>query len=101
MELRVVGSQDAVRGFALAGVDGEIVESAEALHQALNRALNNDSVGSVLVTEDVVTFDRPYMERLKVRSTVPLLVEIPGASGASADRPPLGEMVRRMTGVKV
>ncbi len=101
MELRVVGSQDAVRGFALAGVAGEIVESAEALRQALNRAFGDAGVGIVLVTEDVATFDRPYMERLKLRRAVPLLVEIPGAAGPSAEHPSLGELVLRMTGVRI
>ncbi|MEA3308010.1 MAG: V-type ATP synthase subunit F [Chloroflexota bacterium] len=101
MELRVVGSQDAVRGFALAGVGGEVVEDAAALRQALSQTLGDAGVGIVLVTEDVAAFDRLYVGRLKLRSTVPLLVEIPGATGPSADCLPLGEMVHRMTGVKV
>jgi vacuolar-type H+-ATPase subunit F/Vma7 len=101
MELWVVGSYDAVRGFELAGVGGESVDSAETLHRALEAALADEAVGIVLVTEDVAALDREYVERLKHHSSVPLLIEIPGPTGASEERPSLGEVIQRTTGVRV
>ncbi len=101
MRMRVVGAEAAVRGFALAGVNGEVVTTAEELHTVLNATLKDDNVGIILVTEDVASLDRDWIDELKVRSTVPLLVEIPGPGGRSPDHPTLGEVVRRTTGVRL
>ncbi|MGC9397856.1 MAG: V-type ATP synthase subunit F [Anaerolineae bacterium] len=101
MRMRVVGAEAAVRGFALAGVGGEIVTTTEELHAALNAALNDESVGIVLLTEDAASLDREWIDEAKVRSTVPLIVEVPGPGGPDSERPALGEVVRRITGVRI
>ncbi|HEC33366.1 MAG TPA: Vacuolar H+transporting two-sector ATPase F subunit [Chloroflexi bacterium] len=101
MKLLVIGNQDAVWGFALAGVRGQIVTTAEELNRALDAALVNKEIGIVLVTEDVADLDRQRVDALRVRSAVPLLVEIPGPGGPRPDRPPLSEVIRRTIGVRI
>ena len=101
MKLLVVGSQDAVWGFALAGVHGQIVRTAEELNHALDAALADQEIGLVLVTEDVANLARQRVDTLMVRSTVPLVVEIPGPAGPRPDRPPLSDVLRRTIGVKI
>ncbi len=101
MKLLVLGNQDAVWGFALAGVHGRIVTTAEELHSALDQALADETVGVVLITEDAADLARQRVDTLKVRSTIPLIVEIPGPAGPSLDRQSLGEMIRRTIGVKI
>ena len=101
MKLLVIGSQDAVLGFDLVGVRGRIVTTAEELNQALDAALADKEVGIVLVTEDVADLARQRVDMLRVRSTVPLVVEIPGPGGPHPDRPPLSEVIRRTIGVKI
>jgi vacuolar-type H+-ATPase subunit F/Vma7 len=53
------------------------------------------------VTEDVAELIEARMEQLKLRSTVPLVVEIPGPEGVSPDRPSLNEMVLSAIGVRL
>jgi V/A-type H+-transporting ATPase subunit F len=101
MKLLVIGNQDAVWGFALAGVRGQIVTTAEELNHAIDAALANKEIGIVLVTEDVANLARQQVDTLMVRSTTPLVVEIPGPEGPRADRPPLSEVIRRTIGVKI
>lgn len=101
MKLMVIGNQDAVRGFALAGVRGQIVTTAEELNQALDAALANEEIGIVLVTEDVANLARQRVDTLMARSTTTLVVEIPGPEGPSPDRPPLSAVIRRTIGVKI
>lgn len=78
MKLLVIGSQDAVWGFSLAGVRGLIAATAEELNRALSEALEDKEVGIILVTEDVASLARRRMDDLMIRTTVPLVVEIPG-----------------------
>jgi len=101
MKLWVIGSQDAVWGFALAGVGGQIAATAEELNQALDAALEDEEVGIILVTEDVANLSRQRVEQAMVRSTVPLVVEIPGPEGPSPERPSLSEVIRRAIGVRI
>ena len=101
MKLLVIGNQDAVQGFALAGVRGQIVTTAEELNHALDTALADEEVGIVLVTEDVAALARRRVDTLMVRSAVPLVVEIPGPEGPRPDRPPLSEVIRRTIGVRI
>lgn len=97
----VIGNQDAVWGFALAGVRGQVVTTTEELNDALDTALAGGEFGIVLVTEDVANLARQRMDTLMIRSTTPLVVEIPGPEGPRPDHPPLSEIIRRTIGVKI
>ena len=97
----VIGNQDAVWGFALAGVRGQIVATADELNCALDAALADEEIGIVLVTEDVADLARRRVDTLRVSSAVPLVVEIPGPAGPRPDRPPLSEVIRRTIGVRI
>lgn len=101
MRVLVIGSQDAVWGFALAGVHGEIATTPEELLQALDTALADKEIGIVLITDDVADLARQRVDRLIARSTVPLVVEIPGPGGPSPDKASLSEVLRQTIGVKL
>ncbi len=101
MKVWVVGHPEAVLGFSLAGVDGKAVQNAEQANRAIDEALAAKDVGIVLVTKDVARLMRPRMDHLKLHSTVPLIVEIPGPEGMPPDEPSLSEMVLRAIGIKL
>jgi V/A-type H+-transporting ATPase subunit F len=101
MEMLVIGHPEAVQGFALVGVHGKAVRTPEQVDAALDEALRTPNVGIVLVTQDVAALIEERMEQLRLRSTVPLIVEIPGPGGVRADRPPLSELIRRAIGVRI
>ncbi len=101
MKVWVVGHPEAVLGFSLAGVDGKAVQDAEQASRALDEALAMKDVGIVLVTKDVARLMQARMDDLKLHSTVPLIVEIPGPEGVSPDEPSLSEMVLRAIGIKL
>lgn len=101
MKILVIGNQEAVLGFSLVGVHGMAVSTASEADQALDEALSTDDTGIVLVTEDVAELIEARMEQLKLRSTVPLVVEIPGPEGVRPDRPSLNEMVLSAIGVRL
>jgi V/A-type H+/Na+-transporting ATPase subunit F len=101
MKVQIIGNSAAVLGFSLAGVQGQAVSTAAETNQALDDAMSTDDIGIVLVTEDVAKLIVPRMDQLKLRSTIPLVVEIPGPKGMPADQPSLGEIVFRAIGIKI
>jgi V/A-type H+-transporting ATPase subunit F len=101
VKVLVVGHPEAVLGFSLAGVDGRPVLNAEQANRSLDEALRAKDVGIVLVTKDVARMVQARMDDLKLHSTVPLIVEIPGPEGVSPDEPSLSEIVLRAIGIKL
>ena len=101
MKILVIGNQEAVLGFSLTGVQGQVVATVEETNQALDKALLSTEIGIVLVTQDVSKMIQPRMDQLQLRSTIPLVVEIPGPEGVSPDQPSLSDIVLRAIGVKI
>ncbi len=101
MKVQVIGNSEAVHGFSLVGVHGQVATTADEINQALDKALADKDIGILLVTQDVGRLIEARMDRLKLRSTVPLVVEIPGPQGVSPDQPTLSDIVLRAIGIKI
>ena len=101
MKVLVIGHPDAVLGFSLAGVSGRVANNADEANQALDEAQASKDVGIVLVTQDVAEMIRARMDYLKLRSTIPLVIEIPSPSGAPEGEASLGDIVLRAIGIKL
>jgi V/A-type H+-transporting ATPase subunit F len=101
MKVLVIGHPEAVLGFSLAGVSGRVATSAAELNQALDEIQASRDVGIVLVTQDVAQLIPARMEHLKLRSTIPLVVEIPAQGGVPEGQESLGEIVLRAIGIKL
>jgi V/A-type H+-transporting ATPase subunit F len=100
MKVLVIGHPEAVLGLSLAGVGGRVASTADELNQALDEVQAARDVGIVLVTQDVAQLIPARMERLKLRSTIPLVVEIP-AKGGTEGQESLGDIVLRAIGIKL
>lgn len=101
MKVLVIGHPEAVLGFSLAGVGGRVAKTAEEVNQALDEAQSAKDVGIVLVTQDVAALIPARMEHLKLRSTVPLVVEIPSRDTAGENQASLGDIVLRAIGIRL
>ena len=101
MKVLVIGHPEAVLGFSLAGVSGRVATNAVEVNQALDDVQASKDVGIVLVTQDVAQLIPARMEHLKLRSTIPLVVEIPAQGGAPEGEASLGEIVLRAIGIKL
>ena len=101
MKVLVIGNPEAVLGFSLVGVQGQAAATADEVNQALDKALASHDIGIVLVTMDVSRLIEARMDDLKLHSTVPLVVEIPGPEGVGPNQPSLSDVVLRAIGVKI
>ncbi|MBN1582981.1 MAG: V-type ATP synthase subunit F [Anaerolineae bacterium] len=101
MNVLVIGHAEAVLGFKLVGVRGQAVQTEKEIGQALDAAMDDPDVGVILVTQDIAALIPGRMDQLKLRSTVPLVVEIPGPQGVPADYPSLDELIRRAIGIRI
>jgi len=101
MRIWVIGHPEAVLGLALAGVGGRPVRTEAEAEAALDEAMRMPDTGIVLVTKDAARLIQSRMDELKLRSTLPLIVEIPSPEGALSGEPTLGELVLRAIGIRL
>ncbi len=101
MKYYVIGDEDAVLGFGLAGVRGRRVRTREEASAAFREALEDRENAIILVTERIAELIRPQVDRYVFKEDFPLIVEIPDWEGKLSSRPPLRETVNAAIGIKL
>lgn len=98
MEYFVIGDEDTVLGFALAGVAGLKADNAQEARLCWDKALEDKSNGVIIITSQVADLIRETVDRYLFSETFPLVVEIPSKGGKSVD---LRELVNEAIGVSI
>lgn len=99
-KLFVIGDENAVFGFALLGVGGQVVHTVDEAQQAFTAAMTRPEMGILFLTETWARTLGPVVEQAKVDMVTPIVVEIP-ASQPVAERPSLRELVQQSLGVRL
>jgi V/A-type H+/Na+-transporting ATPase subunit F len=101
MKLHVIGDPDAVLGFALIGLTGQVATTTQEVEEALEMAARNPEIGVVFVTEQAASLAPEAMDSYRLAKEGPIVVDIPGPEGPLANRPALRDVIARATGVRV
>ncbi len=95
----VIGDEDTVLGFGMAGVAGRVARKAEEASAAFREALSSSEIGIVVITEETADLIRPEIEAYMFADRFPLVVEIPDRKGSLPGRPGIREMANAAIGV--
>lgn len=101
MKLHVIGEPDAVLGFLLVGFTGQVATTPTEVNEALEAASQDAEIGVIFVTEMAASLAEDLMDKLRLQSAGPIVVEIPGPGGPVEGRPSLHDVITRATGVRV
>jgi len=101
MNLYCIADEDTVRGFRLAGLDGEAVETPEQTVSAVLRAAARDDVGILIVTDVAAAEARTEIDVIRLENRRPLIVEIPGPEGPMPGRKTLRQFVSEAVGFRI
>jgi vacuolar-type H+-ATPase subunit F/Vma7 len=96
-----IADEDTVRGFRLAGVEGQAVASSEETTEALRRAVRRADIGIVVLTQPVAHSVQKEIEAIRMSTARPLVVEIPGPEGPMRDRKTLRQFVMEAIGISI
>jgi vacuolar-type H+-ATPase subunit F/Vma7 len=80
MKIFVVADAETVLAFALAGLQGQAVESATEV-PAILAGITRGQAGLILITEVLAEHNREAIEQVLLDPAGPLIVEIPGRGG--------------------
>ena len=92
---------DTYTGMRLAGVDGVVVHEREELYQALQDALQDKTVGIVLLTENLGREFPDMIDQFRLERKMPLLVEIPDRHGTGRSKDFITSYITEAIGLKL
>jgi V/A-type H+-transporting ATPase subunit F len=96
-----IGDEDTVRGFRLAGIEGQVVTTDQEAQQTLQAVSNRSDIGVVLISDVIAAGIREEVDAVRLESEQPLLVEIPGPQGPLAGRKTLRQLVQEAVGIRI
>lgn len=101
MKFFCIADEDTVRGFRLAGIAGQAVNTAEQAATALAAAMAQADCAIIIMTEQVAAGIRLSVEAIRLERDRPLIVEIPGPEGPLPGRKSLRQFVQEAVGIRV
>jgi V/A-type H+/Na+-transporting ATPase subunit F len=96
-----VGDEETVRGFRLAGVDGQVVSSAEQAEQVLTALQADATCGIIILTQTIGQSLPEAVRRFRFAPRPPLLVEVPGPEGPQAGHRSLQQLMQEAVGIRI
>jgi V/A-type H+-transporting ATPase subunit F len=99
MRLYVIGDEDTVVGFQMAGVQGTAVENRDQAAAALREAEEREDA-LLIIADQVAEWLREDIDRIRYGAERPLIVEVPGPRGPSEEIPSLFRLIREAVGIK-
>jgi V/A-type H+-transporting ATPase subunit F len=101
MRYFVIGDEDTVLGFQLAGVEGKEAGSPEEAEQAFDAVIENHDYGIVIITERVAELMRDRVDQFIFSEAFPLILEIPDRIGKIEGKPGIRDMVNGAIGINL
>lgn len=92
---------DTKTGMRLAGIEGIVVHLREEVLYELNKAINDHSIGIILMTEKLVELVSEEISYIKLNYDKPLIVEIPDRHGTQKPVDTITKYVREAIGLKI
>ncbi len=101
MQYAVIGDEETVLGFSLAGVQGNVSHSREETEKFLNEYISNADIGIIIITEALANYVKEFIEKYTYKETFPLIVTIPDRKGYREEKISIEEIIRKSVGIKI
>ncbi len=92
---------DTLTGMRLAGVDGVVVHEKDELRRTIESAMEDESVGIILLTERLGREFPELLDEIKLERSMPLLIEIPDRHGTGRKKDFITSYVNEAIGLKL
>ncbi len=100
MKIKVIGDEFTCLGFTLSGVSVTPVEGEDSVAEEFEKAISDNDVGIILVTENEADLIRDNINKQKTEGELPLVVEIPSRSGWK-ERGKALELIKRVLSISI
>ncbi len=94
-------NRDTYIGMSLAGVDGVIINSKSHLKEELDKAINDETIAILLITEKFGREFPEIIDDVKMNRKMPLIVEIPDRHGTGRSSNFITSYINEAMGLKL
>ena len=91
---------DTQMGMRLAGIEGVFVSDADEAEREINKCIDDEEIGIVLVTERLAESCKELIDDVKLKKSRPLIVTIPRSKRSQVDDN-IMRYVRDAIGIKI
>lgn len=92
---------DTKMGMRFAGIEGVVVHEEDEVRRELEKAIENEDIAVILMTEKLVSLCPDIVYSLKLNRKKPLIVEIPDRHGNGRTKDSITKYVQEAIGVKL
>ncbi len=92
---------DTKMGMRFAGIEGVVVHEEDEVRRELEKAIENEDIAVILMTEKLVSLCPDIVYNLKLNRKKPLIVEIPDRHGNGRTKDSITKYVQEAIGVKL
>ena len=97
----ICDNTDTKVGMKLAGIEGVVVHEKDEFVEALNNAVADETIGIILINENLCKLDESYVNEVKMKYGKPLIVEIPDRHGTGRKADFITSYVRDAIGINL
>jgi len=88
-------------GMRLAGVEGVVVHEKKEVLAEIDKVINDETIGILLITEKLVELFPEKIAELKISISRPLIVSIPDRHSSNEDNDYITRYIREAIGLKI
>ena len=96
----IAGDRDTLTGLRLAGIDGELATDAEAVSRMIRRAVADESIAVLVVTQACADLCHGELTQLRLSASRPLVAVIPDSKGGKV-RDEMATLIGETIGVHI
>ncbi len=97
----VSNDKGCLTGLRLAGIEGELALNKKQVLAVVERVRADREIAVLLISEGSAALIPETVNELKLSSTNPLLVLIPGSNGSSRESDSITRLIREAIGIKI
>ncbi len=92
---------DTQMGMRLAGIEGVVVHEKQEVEQEIYKAIHNDEIGIILITQKLMILCEEYIYNYKLNKKKPLIIEIPDRHATTNIGTTISKYVENAIGIKL
>lgn len=102
MQFKLISdSHDTLVGLRLAGIAGVLAHTEDAVKKEIEKCLNDENIGIIMITARLSKLCRSYIENIKLNYKRPLVVEIPNRTNDGSEENSILSYIKEAIGMKI
>ncbi|WP_163194365.1 V-type ATP synthase subunit F [Clostridium thermarum] len=92
---------DTYVGLRIAGINGIVLHNKEEIEFIIDKLIQDKELGIIILTEKAAAVVQDKLREIKLRSTLPLIVEIPDRHGSYKGKDAMLNYIKDSIGLKI